>query len=64
MMREAAPPRLAELLLRLTLPPGIAGESVKGDLDQEFDEYVARTSVRRARAWYLLESVKFVTPSP
>jgi putative ABC transport system permease protein len=60
MRKEAAPPRLAEFVLRLALPQGVAGESIKGDLDQEFAEYLTRNSVHRARAWYVLEALKFV----
>jgi len=55
----SGPPRLAALLLRRVLPPGVAGESIKGDLDQEFAEALAGGSPSRARAWYVLESLKF-----
>jgi predicted permease len=45
----------------LALPAGVVGESIKGDLDQEFVEYLARNSVLRARAWYVLETLRFGT---
>ncbi len=59
MRRDPTPPRIAELLLRVALPPGVVGESTKGDLDQEFAEALAGGSPSRARAWYVLESLKF-----
>jgi len=59
MKRAPTPPRFAELLLRVALPPGVAGESIKGDLDQEFADYLADSSIIRAHAWYYLESLKF-----
>jgi len=58
--RTPNPPRLAELLLRLALPRGLAGASIKGDLDQEFEESLADISLFRARVWYFLESLRFV----
>jgi predicted permease len=37
----------------------VAGESVKGDLDQEFAESLSRNWLVRAYLWYFLESLKF-----
>ena len=54
-----APPRFAEFLLRMVLPPGVVGESTKGDLDQEFAESLGSGSLFRARVWYILESLRF-----
>jgi len=59
MSYNPTPPRLAAALLRRVLPPGVAGESIKGDLDQEFAESASCSSPTRARAWYVLESLKF-----
>ena len=59
LQRTPAPPRLAESLLRRVLPPGVAGESTKGDLDQEFAESLSTDSALRARVWYSLEALKF-----
>ncbi len=59
MKRDPTPPRIAELLLMVVLPRGVAGESIKGDLDQEFAESQGNFSLARARAWYFLESLRF-----
>jgi len=55
----ARPPRIASLILKTFLPSGIAGESIRGDIDQEFAELVTSRSLARARSWYRLETVKF-----
>jgi len=44
-----APPRLAAWLLRRTLPRGVRGDSVRGDL---LEEWRARGGTRAASAWY------------
>lgn len=44
-------------LLERSLPPGVRGRSIKGDLDQEHDELRARTG-RNHRVWYAGESIK------
>jgi hypothetical protein len=51
------PPRLGEWILSRTLPAGVVGESIKGDLEQEFR--LLRPSSRPAalRAWYLAEAL-------
>src|SRR5207247_3381410 len=45
----AAPPRLAEWLLRRTLPHGVRGETILGDLVEEWRE---RGGTRAATVWY------------
>ncbi len=52
-----ARPRWAEWLLSHTLPQGVRGLSIKGDLDQEHDELRARTG-RSHRLWYGWEATK------
>ncbi len=52
------PPPLFEALLRVALPSGAAGESVKGDLDQEHRERQLANPMRSHRAWYAWEALK------
>ena len=54
--RDPAPPRWASRILEASLPPGADGESIKGDLDQEFQE--SRNNLLFPRMWYALESAK------
>jgi hypothetical protein len=54
--RNPAPPRWASRILEASLPPGADGESIKGDLDQEFQE--SRNNLLFPRMWYALESAK------
>jgi ABC-type antimicrobial peptide transport system permease subunit len=51
-------PRLAEWLLKGTLPAGVRGRSIKGDPDQEHDELRQRSPGRRYDLWYTWESIK------
>ena len=51
------PWRLAQLLLRLTLPSGIVRESVMGDLEEEFQRRAARGLPSLARRWHLRQSL-------
>ena len=46
------PPRLAEWLLRLLLPSGIKGESIVGDLREEYSEFLNGTSRVPGTLWY------------
>ena len=54
--RGPEPPRLMCRILEATLPGGAVGESIKGDLDQEFQE--ARARLRFPRIWYAFEAAK------
>jgi predicted permease len=49
---DPAPPRYSERLLRLTLPAGVVGESVRGDLLEEFRRRARSGSLREAARWY------------
>ncbi len=51
------PPRLAETLLTVLLPEGYRGDSVRGDLFEEYTER-ARKSRRRAAIWYWVEALR------
>lgn len=55
---DARPPRLGAWILRRTLPAGVVGESIRGDLDQEFRWRAASSSAAYPRAWYLTEALK------
>jgi predicted permease len=55
---RSEPPRLAQELLRLVLPAGLTGESIKGDLDQEYKELIHAEPARRWRWWYRREVLK------
>jgi len=55
---DARPPRLGEWILRRTLPAGVVGGSIKGDLDQEFRLRAASSGAAYPRAWYLAEALK------
>jgi putative ABC transport system permease protein len=46
---EGAPPRLATRLLRRMLPPGVRGDTIAGDL---IEEWRARRNAPGARVWY------------
>jgi putative ABC transport system permease protein len=52
------PPRLGEWILRRTLPAGVAGESIKGDLDQEYRELGISSPGKGHGTWYLAEALK------
>jgi putative ABC transport system permease protein len=55
---HVAPPRLAEAVLRWTLPPGVVGESIKGDLDEEHRALQRSRAGRCFRGWYSREALK------
>ncbi len=72
---DPRPPRAADALLRLCLPPGVAGLSILGDLHQDFQERVYRGSLlghrlrywRTALAlacWYALRRSPIPLPNP
>jgi len=44
-----SPPRLAKALLALCLPPGVVRETVLGDLQEMYEDRVAKTSVPSVR---------------
>ena len=54
-MRLRTPPKLARWLLRRNLPEGPAGDTILGDLLEEFRERTA--DGRNAALWYWLEAV-------
>ncbi|HSW29898.1 MAG TPA: ABC transporter permease [Longimicrobiales bacterium] len=56
--RLAAPPRLGEAILRWTLPPGVVGTSIKGDLDAEHRALQRSVPGKSFRGWYLGEALK------
>lgn len=51
------PPRLAEALLRLVLPPGVVGDSILGDAHEEFIEYARRGGIA-PDIWYWVHAVR------
>jgi len=51
-------PRLADLVLRWSLPPGERGESIREDLHQEVDDLRAAQPDRSFSFWYLSEATK------
>lgn len=56
-MNRRHPPRAAEWLLRLFLPPGLVGDSILGDAREEFAEYVRRGG-RAPSVWYWIHVVR------
>lgn len=63
------PPRLAEHLLRRVLPLGKRGESILGDLREEFRELAMTAGRGDARRWYWQQTVRLflrylVNPAP
>ena len=54
--RRPPPPRWAKELLRSALPIGAVGESIRGDLDSEYEELDG--PLWRARIWYGAEALK------
>ncbi len=50
--------RLGAWILKRTLPPGVVGESIRGDLDQELRALHDSAPRRSLRGWYLRESLK------
>jgi putative ABC transport system permease protein len=55
---ERHPPRAADWLLRRTLPRGVRGESMRGDL---LEEWRARGASRAASAWYWRHALSLAT---
>jgi len=55
---KPVPPRLARLLLEWTLPRGVVGDSISGDLRQEFAERAATTNPHALRKWYCRQASK------
>ena len=51
------PPRWAERLLLLCLPPGLVRDSVVGDMEEELRARALRTSPAGARRWYARQAV-------
>ncbi len=57
-MSRRDPPRLAERLLRWWLPDGVVGDSILGDVREEFLEYARRNGRRLPPGlWYWLHGV-------
>ena len=52
------PPRLAEKFLKWTLPDDLSGQSIKGDLDQEYRQIQHASPGKSFRGWYLREALK------
>ncbi|HVH56496.1 MAG TPA: ABC transporter permease [Vicinamibacterales bacterium] len=52
------PPRLGQWLLRATLPSDVR-QDTSGDLEEMFHRRMQRDGARRARAWYLQQSLSF-----
>lgn len=46
------PPRVSRIVLGIVLPPGLRGEAVLGDLEEEFRTRVERQGRTRATWWY------------
>jgi Protein O-mannosyl-transferase TMEM260-like len=53
-------PRLSRALLGWVLPPGVRGESVLGDLEEEFSARVEEQGAHRARRWYRRQAWRVV----
>ncbi|HET9369983.1 MAG TPA: ADOP family duplicated permease [Vicinamibacterales bacterium] len=51
-MAALSPPRIPRWLLERILPPGVRGDSIRGDLLEEMSVRAAQTSPRAARRWY------------
>jgi putative ABC transport system permease protein len=56
--RGCVPPLTAARLLRRCLPPGLVGESILGDLRQEFEERAITSTPRALRTWYRRQAAK------
>ncbi len=52
------PPRLAAALLRIALPNDVRGQSIAGDLLQEFEEKAARSSRLCLWLWYWAQALE------
>ena len=55
--RAVHPPRLAQLLLRISLPRGFQREAILGDFREDYRHRWLSQSPRRARAWYWREGL-------
>jgi putative ABC transport system permease protein len=72
MTPDRQPPRLADALLKRVLPIGKRGESILGDLREEFREMVRRdapSGASAARRWYWQQAIRltlryFTQPAP
>ena len=56
--RKDPPPFIGEWLLRRTLPEGVAGESIRGDIDQEYGDLQRAHPGKSFRGWYRMEALK------
>ncbi len=61
---DPSPPRIAEFLLRLVLPRGTVGQSMLGDLREEYDEHLRRGGASLANSWYWREALFFSVRYP
>ncbi|HET7374149.1 MAG TPA: ABC transporter permease, partial [Gemmatimonadaceae bacterium] len=59
--RSIAPPRLAELIVKLASPMG-ERSFVLGDFREAFEERVAAAGLSAARAWYWREAFRSIAP--
>ncbi len=50
------PPRPGDAFLRATLPPGVAGDSIRADLDEEYRARRASSSRISVDAWHLTQA--------
>lgn len=57
---SASPPSRADVFLTAALPAGLVGNTIIGDLHQEFAEIKARRGTLIARAWYWLQALELV----
>ena len=60
---SASPPSRADVFLTAALPAGLVGNTIIGDLHQEFAEIKARRGTLIARAWYWLQGPSADLPS-
>lgn len=57
---EPSPPTFTRGCLRLLLPSDVVGETILGDLDEEYREIASMSGLRRARAWYRRQARRVV----
>lgn len=55
---EPHPPRFAEAILSRFVPTGEFGESVLGDLSEEYRDFARHHSVETAALWYWIEALR------
>jgi putative ABC transport system permease protein len=58
---EPRPPRVAEWILKRVVPPGVAGESILGDLHQSFSEAIRSRGPLLARAYYWTDVLRIAS---